>query len=153
MPLIKTSADLPDWCEMQFYEILTLSPGDTHICERAGKKEKIIVDSGNCQITWGDQTLQAERGTNIDLGSPAETFSISKITQPLPCCGLPEIGGILQVAPVYGQSKTVTTHRIRAIRSIISKRPVLIITIMIMMNTGYSSVDGVLLSPRARPMK
>lgn len=81
MPLIHHSDELPDWCEMRFYEILKLSPGQSYSCERVGKKEKIIVDSGICQITWGEQTAQAERGTNLDLIEPDIHFTIDEVTE------------------------------------------------------------------------
>jgi len=80
MPLIQHPDALPDWCEMNFYEILTLAVGDHHTFERVGKKEKLIVDRGQCQITWGNRTVAAERGTNLDLIDPDATFSIHDIT-------------------------------------------------------------------------
>lgn len=94
MPLIHHPDDLPDWCEMHFYEILTLSPGQTHICERVDKKEKIIVDSGKCQITWGDHTVQAEQGTNLDLMTPEHEFVIGEVT---------DVTTLLRVAGDWGE--------------------------------------------------
>lgn len=81
MPLIQNPDQLPDWCEMRFYEIITLESGEIHTCDRMGKKEKIIVDLGCCQIAWGEQRIQAKSGTNIDLLEPEHEFVISDITQ------------------------------------------------------------------------
>ena len=81
MPIIRQSDELPAWCEMRFYEICTFSPGQTHTFERVDKKEKIIVDSGKCKIAWGEQTVQAERGTNIDLTESNHQFVLSNVTE------------------------------------------------------------------------
>lgn len=81
MPLIHYNEAIPDWCEMRFYEILNLSPGQTYDFARVDKKEKIIVDGGLCQIQWGEQIIQAERGTNLDIVSPEYHFIVSDVKQ------------------------------------------------------------------------
>ena len=68
MPVFRSGKGLaPDWCELEYFEIINLKPGQTHSFERIGQKEKLIVGAGNCRISVGGQVVDAERGANLDL--------------------------------------------------------------------------------------
>lgn len=68
MPLIKgKTAKLPDWCELKSYEVVTLPVGAAHTFPAQGRKQKLIVCAGRCQIGYNGQTVLAEKGANLDL--------------------------------------------------------------------------------------
>ena len=77
MPVFKSGKGLaPDWCEMEYFEIVRLSEGEKHKFEREGKKEKLIVGEGKCRIAFDGQELDAETGANLDLGSSDGCFQV-----------------------------------------------------------------------------
>lgn len=79
MPVFKSGESTPAWCEMTFFEIVQLAPGQQHIFARVGKKEKLIVAQGQCQIRYGDTSLLAERGANLDLTTEEGQFEVSEV--------------------------------------------------------------------------
>ncbi|NSW91436.1 MAG: hypothetical protein HPY74_12320 [Firmicutes bacterium] len=77
MPVFKSGLGLaPEWCEMEFFEIVHLTKGLTHVFERMGKKEKLIVGKGACRISVEGRTIDAEEGCNIDLTTPEGQFVV-----------------------------------------------------------------------------
>ena len=83
MPVFRSGAGLaPDWCEMQFFEIVELPAGATHDFEWIGPKEKLIVAEGECRIAHGDLMAEAMARTNLDLREGERAFRVLEVTEP-----------------------------------------------------------------------
>lgn len=98
MPVFRSGVGLaPSWCEMEYFDITRLSPGDTKRFERVGVKEKLIVCEGKCRLSLGNEVLDAERGANLDLpaGGAFEVLSVSESVILVRMCGRwgDEVGG------------------------------------------------------------
>ena len=77
MPVFKSGKGLaPEWCEMEFFEIVELPAAATHSFKRIGKKEKLIVGKGRCRIAFDGQTINADEGANLDLTAPDGQFEV-----------------------------------------------------------------------------
>jgi hypothetical protein len=51
MPIFKSGRGVAQkWCDLEFFDVIRLQPGQTHTFERVGKKEKLIVGGGYCEI-------------------------------------------------------------------------------------------------------
>jgi len=71
MPVFRSGKGLaPDWCELEFFDIVDLKPGDTHTFERMGKKEKVIVGEGKCLVVANGEERELEKGKMIDIVGP-----------------------------------------------------------------------------------
>lgn len=82
MPVFKSGKGLaPEWCEMAYFDITELAPGDTHSFDRVGKKEKLLVCRGKCRIAFGGQVTDAEPGANLDLTAPDQHFEITGVSE------------------------------------------------------------------------
>jgi mannose-6-phosphate isomerase-like protein (cupin superfamily) len=83
MPVFKSGKGLaPAWCELEYFDIVTLNPGQTHRFERMGPKEKLIVGAGKCRISSDGQTREIEKGANIDLQAPNGVFNVLEVMEP-----------------------------------------------------------------------
>jgi mannose-6-phosphate isomerase-like protein (cupin superfamily) len=72
MPVFRSGKGMaPDWCELEYFDIVDLKPGDTHTFERMGKKEKVIVGEGKCRVAVNGQEKELEKGGIVDLTDPA----------------------------------------------------------------------------------
>lgn len=58
----------PAWCQMQYFDIVELQPGQQHRYERQGKKEKLIVGRGRCRVALAGREVLAEEKAQLDLG-------------------------------------------------------------------------------------
>jgi len=75
MPVFKSGKGLaPDWCELEYFDIVRLKAGESHVFERVGDREKLIVTSGKCKVSTGDRVVDAEQHANLDLSAPGERF-------------------------------------------------------------------------------
>lgn len=82
MPVFRSGeGQAPAWCEMQYFDIVQLTPGEVHEYERLGKKEKLIVGSGRCRIACGHEEVQAEEGTNLDLPDGEAAFAVREVEE------------------------------------------------------------------------
>jgi mannose-6-phosphate isomerase-like protein (cupin superfamily) len=99
MPVFRSGKGLaPAWCELEYFDIVELSPGDSHTFERLGKKEKLIVAKGECTVSYGGETVSAPRGANLDLTAPDGAFKVTDVaagTMIVRMCGRwgDEVGG------------------------------------------------------------
>ncbi|MFC4776324.1 cupin domain-containing protein [Paenibacillus sp. GCM10023252] len=68
MPLFQSGiGQAPSWCELEFFEIISLKPGEQYQSDRVTEKEKLIVTGGRCRILVSGQSLMAEEGTQVEL--------------------------------------------------------------------------------------
>lgn len=82
MPVFKSGCGLaPKWCELEYFEIVELPVGATHIFSRVGEKEKLIVGRGKCPIAFDGEVAEAEEGSNLDLRSPDAQFEVQEVTE------------------------------------------------------------------------
>ena len=80
MPVFRSGKGLaPDWCELEYFDIVRLKAGEAHVFERIGEKEKLIVGEGKCRISMGNQVIDAEQGANLDLSASGEQFKAEAI--------------------------------------------------------------------------
>jgi mannose-6-phosphate isomerase-like protein (cupin superfamily) len=99
MPIVHSGkGEMPAWCELEFFETVHVEPGATHRFERCGEREKLILSSGLCTISYGDRKVLGDRGTNLDLSNPGDRFEITNVSQKavfVRMCGRwkPETGG------------------------------------------------------------
>jgi len=78
MPAFKSGkGNSPEWCELEYFEIVKLSQGAAHAFERLCK-EKLIVGRGQCRIAFDGQTVDAEEGANLDLVSQDGRYEITE---------------------------------------------------------------------------
>jgi mannose-6-phosphate isomerase-like protein (cupin superfamily) len=71
----------PDWCEMSYFEIVTLAPGERRRFECVSPKEKVIVCLGQCRLgTEGDRTV-AHAGGNLDRPQTADHWQVDEVTE------------------------------------------------------------------------
>ena len=107
MPVFKSGkGQALDWCELEFFEIVELNPGDTHVFERESEKEKLIVGNGVCQLRFDGQVVEAEVKTKAELvggGGQFEVANVTEATTLVRMCGHwgEELGGlgIFQAGP------------------------------------------------------
>jgi mannose-6-phosphate isomerase-like protein (cupin superfamily) len=80
MPVFKSGKGLaPEWCEMEYFEMLQLPTGANHTFERVGQKEKLIVGKGQCRLAFAGQTIIADEKVNLDLATPDEQFEVLEV--------------------------------------------------------------------------
>ncbi len=80
MPVFTSRVGLaPDWCEMEYFEIVTLPAGTTHVFERLGRREKLIVAGGECRIGVAGSIVDAQEGANLDLAAGGERFEVLEV--------------------------------------------------------------------------
>jgi len=77
MPLFKSGkGQAPQWCEMEYFDIVELPIGATHAYERVGQQEKLIIGKGECRIAFNGQTTRASEEDNLDLSTPDGSFVV-----------------------------------------------------------------------------
>jgi hypothetical protein len=66
MPVFGSGKGLaPDWCELEYFEIVELPVGSRHEFARVGKKENLIVVKRTCLIAFCGGQIDASEGTNL----------------------------------------------------------------------------------------
>ena len=99
MPVFKSGEGLaPGWCELEYFDIVALAPGQTHTYDRVGIKEKLLVGKGRCTIALAGQAVDAAEGANLDLAHGDGRFEVTEVTEPVTLirmCGRwgEEVGG------------------------------------------------------------
>lgn len=82
MPVFRSGkGQAPPWAEMEYFDIAEVGKGQSHTFQHVGRKEKVIVGRGSCKIQFGDQMVNAEEGTKLDLPTPNSEFKINDVTE------------------------------------------------------------------------
>ena len=69
MPIVRSGSErMPAWCQMRYYDIVRLEPGQHREYQRSGVMEKLIVGQGSGTLRVGDDAVAVEGGANIDIG-------------------------------------------------------------------------------------
>ncbi len=71
----------PAWCEMQYFDIVEILPGQQHTYERQGKKEKLIVGRGRCRVALAGREVLAEEKAQLDLGEGESPFVVGQVEE------------------------------------------------------------------------
>ena len=83
MPVIRgEQKQLPSWCEMEHFEIVRLAPGESHVYDRLGTKEKLILGEGRCRVRVDGRKVDAETGSNLDLETAGARFEVEDVSEP-----------------------------------------------------------------------
>lgn len=83
MPVFKSGRGLaPKWCDLEFFDIVRLAPGQTHTFARVGKKEKLLIGGGRCKVSFEGKSVDAGEGANLDLTQAASQFVVSDVAVP-----------------------------------------------------------------------
>lgn len=83
MPVFKSGKGLaPAWCELEYFDIVRLSSGESHAFERIGAKEKLIVGVGVCRLLANGCEHRLEKGGMVDLVSPGGSFKVVEVIEP-----------------------------------------------------------------------
>jgi mannose-6-phosphate isomerase-like protein (cupin superfamily) len=89
MPVFRSGETPPLWSELRFFEIVRLAPGKSHIFERKGSKEKLVVGAGACRLkaSEGDAPVEAaEKGRGefkFALDSADGQFAVQEALEPV----------------------------------------------------------------------
>ncbi len=84
MPVFKSGRGLaPTWCDLEFFDIVRLGPGQKHTFARVGKKEKLLVGGGYCEIVVdGKVVVVGSEHANIELITPQGQFEVRRVHAP-----------------------------------------------------------------------
>lgn len=72
----------PGWCEMEYFEIIKLQPGDRCRIQRTAEKEKLIVTEGMCRFVTGGRSWNAEERAQFDIGSETDGWEAEEVISP-----------------------------------------------------------------------
>ncbi|HOX39176.1 MAG TPA: hypothetical protein PL033_14420 [Candidatus Brocadiia bacterium] len=91
MPVFKSGQDCaPQWCELEDFDIIELPPGGKAKFSRVALREKLIVTSGTCDLTFGNKTVRAKKGDCLDLDADAGSFEVVSAS---PDCAVVRMSG------------------------------------------------------------
>lgn len=83
MPVFKSGqGNVPSWCEMTEFEIVTLQADERIIFPRLGKKEKLFVCEGSCEVGRDGEKARAGVGEILSLDSSEGQFHVTTGRQP-----------------------------------------------------------------------
>lgn len=82
MPVFRSGrGEAPAWCELGYFEIVNVAAGKGHALEREGKKEKLIVGSGRCNVSVAGDVAEAGEGADLDLKDEHGSFEVVESIQ------------------------------------------------------------------------
>ena len=82
LPVFRSGKGLaPAWCELEYFDIVDLKPGQSHIYDRVGKKEKLIVGKGQCVVSVAGEDTEAEQGRIVDLETASGNFEVKPVAE------------------------------------------------------------------------
>lgn len=69
MPVFQAGPNqAPEWCELEQFDIVRLTPGQTHVFPRLGHREKLVVGKGRCRASIGPEEVNAAEGAILEVG-------------------------------------------------------------------------------------
>ena len=83
MPLLRDGmTTAPAWCELKDFAIVSLAAGEGCEFPRSAAKERLIVASGSCRITFGGEEVAANAGDKYELPDAEAHFAITATEEP-----------------------------------------------------------------------
>jgi mannose-6-phosphate isomerase-like protein (cupin superfamily) len=84
MPVFRSGQGLaPKWCEMKYFETISVPAGGTHTFSRIGRREKLIVARGKGMVSVAGQKLPATVRSGFDLKTSEGCFEVLETLEPL----------------------------------------------------------------------
>jgi mannose-6-phosphate isomerase-like protein (cupin superfamily) len=94
MPVFRSEPNhAPAWCTLEHFEIMNLTPGETHTFARRGEREKVMVLHGRCdlEVTGSDTSHpESSSGHKLSLEPSDGEFAVTQVIEPtriLRICG------------------------------------------------------------------
>lgn len=83
MPVFQGGADqAPVWCELEYFEIFHLDPGQEHRLDWRGVKERFFMVQGSGEIACGNRWSELSEGEHLEYTAPGGVISVSAGAQP-----------------------------------------------------------------------
>src|SRR5579863_4393606 len=79
MPVFR-SGESAAWCEMEYFEIVTIAANAERTLEWRGPKEKVIVVRGEGRVVLGERSFPVKVGANLDVDAAEGTIRVVDIT-------------------------------------------------------------------------
>jgi len=80
MPVFRSGAGLaPEWCELEYFEIIDLPAGTAHRFDRLGAKEKLVVADGRVRVASDGRAADTDAGACIDLQTANGRFEVEAV--------------------------------------------------------------------------
>jgi hypothetical protein len=84
MPVFKSGQGLaPKWCELEYFETVSVPAGGTHSFCRIGLREKLIVARGKGTISVAGRKLPAGEKAGFELSKTGGNFEVIEASEPL----------------------------------------------------------------------
>jgi len=71
----------PKWCELEYFEIVRVPAGQGYLFARRGRKEKLILADGRCNLSVAGELMEAQEGANLDLPEDGGQFEVIEALQ------------------------------------------------------------------------
>lgn len=82
MPVFRIEDEPPAWGEVERVELVRLRPGDAHVFERIGPREKVFVGEGAATVALGAMRWSIAEGEVLDW-SHERSFTVVTVERPL----------------------------------------------------------------------
>ncbi|MFT5087585.1 MAG: mannose-6-phosphate isomerase-like protein (cupin superfamily) [Candidatus Latescibacterota bacterium] len=84
MPVFRSAKGAaPPWCEMHYFDIVRLAPGENYQYHRDGEREKLIVGGGRARMQVAGVEMEIEQGANLDIGRADASFVVLEVAEPV----------------------------------------------------------------------
>lgn len=77
MPVFRSGGKIPPWCELEFFEIVSVPAGQTRRFYRKHAREKLGIVEGACRVDTGCKTIDSGVGAVLDIDG--EAFDIRDV--------------------------------------------------------------------------
>lgn len=83
MPVFRSGpGQAPAWCELEYFEILRLPPGESRDLSWRGKKEKLFVGQGRCVLEIAGSEHFLIEGEHMNLPLSTEPLHLTVVNVP-----------------------------------------------------------------------
>lgn len=101
MPVVHQGDKMPDWCEMESFQLISLAEGESASLAPTGAKEEIVVCEGAVRVEATGIEIRLDTGGKLDLDDPHR-----------PSVRLRAVGGPALVFHASGRWESVTSSGI-----------------------------------------
>jgi len=113
MPIFQAGPhQAPTWCELECFEFISLTPGETRVCRKETPKEELIVCRGSLVLRLGEVEVTLMEGSKFDFnGLDAVEYTLLPYWQaPLVCRLQGRWNAITSSGVFSAQTATPPTH-------------------------------------------
>jgi len=84
MPVFRSAKEVaPSWCQMRYFDIVRLTPGENYQYTRDGEREKLIVGRGSARLQVAGAEVEVKEGSNLDIGPADAPFLVLEAMEPI----------------------------------------------------------------------